>query len=276
MIRVALLIAAVTAGALAAWLSLVMRADPGPRREVEIAVPVPTPTPAPTRELLVAAADLGRGQALAREHLQWQAWPESTVTALHITRSARPDALEALVGRIARSRAAAGQPILEEMLLPRNTGFLSAALPAGKRAVAVRISPENTAGGFILPNDRVDVINTVATEGRGNGERHHVSRTILKNIPVLAIDQTADEKGRDESNKEDKSRPRATVVGKTATLEVDSQQAEVLAAGEATGSLSLALRSIADMDEKETVERRTPVPTMLVVRGSKTELLSAR
>lgn len=275
MIRVALLIVAVTAGALAAWLSLAMRANPGSNRVVEVAAPVPA---APTRELLVAAVDLGRGQVLAREHLRWQAWPESAVSVLYITRSERPDAVETLVGRIARSRAAAGEPILNEMLLSRNSGFLSASLPAGKRAIAVRISAENTAGGFILPNDRVDVINTVAREGRAGGERRHVSRTILRNVPVLAIDQTADERTKDEQSKEERNRPRATFVGKTATLEVDSQQAEILAAGEATGSLSLALRSIADNDETQAIDRRAPapLPTMLVIRGSKAELLSAR
>ena len=73
------------------------------------------------------------------------------------------------------------------------SGFLSAILPSGKRAIAVRISAQNTAGGFILPNDRVDVIQTITQQTSPEAPAESVSRTILTNVKVLAIDQTVDE-----------------------------------------------------------------------------------
>jgi pilus assembly protein CpaB len=111
----------------------------------------------------------------------------------------------------------------------------------GKRAVAVRISAENSVGGFVLPNDRVDVLLTIAPSGKSE----HFTRTILRNVPVLAIDQTVDDRINNE-----KSRGNAVVIGKTATLELDPSQVEILVSSEATGTISLALRSAADIAER--------------------------
>ena len=118
-------------------------------------------------------------------------------------------------------------------------------LPSGKRAVAVRITAENTAGGFILPDDRVDVLQTIAQQDkrRRPAEELH-DRTILTNVTVLAIDQTLDE-----TNKDEKGKAKSAAIGKTATLELDPRQAELLTAAEAAGTLSLALRSTADNAE---------------------------
>jgi pilus assembly protein CpaB len=267
MFRVVLLTVALAAGGAAGWLAFVMRSAPAVATVVQVA------PPAPTQHVLVASVDLGRGQALTRENLRWQSWPDGALNPAYISRAARPDALETLAGSIVRSRVTAGEPVRDQMLVPLNAGFLSATLPPGKRAVAVRISPENTAGGFILPDDRVDVISTVALDGQGEGEKQHVSRTILRNIPVLAIDQTLDEKVKDEKAKDEKGRPRAVVVGRTATLEVDPLQAEILAAGEATGTLSLALRSAADNNsEVQPVSLRRSSPQVQVLRGGRTDV----
>lgn len=156
--------------------------------------------------------------------------------------------------------AACGEPILKEKLVPLNSGFLSAMLPHGKRAVAIRISAENTAGGFILPNDRVDVIHTVDQQSEGHNEQ--VSRTILTNVPVLAIDQSIDE-----GSKDDKAKTKAAAIGKTATVELDPGQAEVVAAAEAKGRLSLALRSAADNDEVPTVSRQPNLAVRFIRAG---------
>ncbi len=110
------------------------------------------------------------------------------------------------------------------------SGFLSAILPSGMRAIAVRISASNTAGGFILPGDRVDVVQTVAQQASSDAPAENVSRTILSNIKVLAIDQTVGEKEGE-----------AAAIGKTATLELDPAQVELITAAEASGTLSLAL-----------------------------------
>jgi pilus assembly protein CpaB len=247
MLRIAILIAALAAGGGAAWMALALRGEPA---VATIAKPA---TPVPVQDVLVASADLGLGQALTKENMRWQSWPESALNPAYISRSARPDALETqpkgLVGSFVRSRMTSGEPIRDENLVPLNAGFLSAMLPSGKRAVAVPISAQNTAGGFILPNDRVDVILTVAQE-----KSEPVSRTILRNVPVLAIDQTVDERSKNENGK-----AKAAVVGKTATLELDPSQVEILTAGERQGTLSLALRSAADNGEGPILTRSQTV-----------------
>jgi pilus assembly protein CpaB len=110
---------------------------------------------------------------------------------------------------------------------------MAAILPSGMRAISTEISPETGAGGFILPNDYVDVI--VSRRERGTSGDVHVSETILTNVRVLAIDQTVEDKG-----------GQKVVVGKTATLELAPQQAEILAQSRQQGTLSLALRSLID------------------------------
>ncbi len=119
---------------------------------------------------------------------------------------------------------------------------MAAILPTGMRAVSTEISPETGAGGFILPNDRVDVILTKREKNPDPAGAPDIvnSEIILSNIRVLAIDQAPKEK--DGQN---------TVVGKTVTLELKPEQAETLARARQTGTLSLALRSIADLNMVE-------------------------
>jgi pilus assembly protein CpaB len=119
---------------------------------------------------------------------------------------------------------------------------MAAILPVGMRAVSTEISPETGAGGFILPNDRVDVILSKREKDAGRANAADVVRSdiILPNVRVLAIDQAPKEK--DGQN---------AVVGKTVTLELKPEQAETLARARQTGTLSLALRSIADVNMVE-------------------------
>jgi pilus assembly protein CpaB len=120
---------------------------------------------------------------------------------------------------------------------------MAAILPSGMRAVSTEISPETGAGGFILPNDRVDVIlSRRAREGDKGLNAGPTSETILSNVRVLAIDQTVEEKN-----------GQRVVVGKTATIELSPRQAETLAQSRQLGSLSLALRSLLDASKTEEV-----------------------
>jgi pilus assembly protein CpaB len=114
---------------------------------------------------------------------------------------------------------------------------MAAVLPKGMRALSLEISPESGAGGFILPGDRVDVILSRQDKAAAkvSGFDVPVSETILRNLRVLAVDQTVEEKS-----------GQKIVVGKTATLEMTPRQTEVLALGRLKGTLSLALRSIVD------------------------------
>ncbi|HEX2634856.1 MAG TPA: Flp pilus assembly protein CpaB [Bradyrhizobium sp.] len=196
-----------------------------------------------TVEVLVAKADIGLGQSVSPENLEWQTWPAATASNNFIRRSERPDATTQIAGSIARAPFIAGEPIREPKLVKANgSGFMAAILPVGMRAVSTEISPETGAGGFILPNDRVDVIlsRREKDSGRANAVDVVHSDIILPNIRVLAIDQAPKEK--DGQN---------AVVGKTVTLELRPEQAETLARARQTGTLSLALRSIADVNMVE-------------------------
>jgi len=187
-----------------------------------------------TVEVLIAKSDIARGQTLSPGDLYWQAWPAATTGANFIRKPDQPNALEKLSGLIVRAPFVAGEPIREIKLVDaKGAGFMAAILPAGMRAISTQITPETGAGGFILPNDRVDVI--LSLRSRDADKAHGGSETILRNIRVLAIDQTVEEKN-----------GQKVVVGKTATLELLPGQAETLALSQQLGTLSLALRSIAD------------------------------
>jgi pilus assembly protein CpaB len=247
LLRVVLLIGALGAGGVAAW--LVVAARPEPVTKVVESAPA-------TQDVLVAAADLLPAQTLTKENLRWQPWPQSALNPIYLTRTSRPDAIDFLAGSIIRNRMAAGEPIREENFTPRHAGYLATVLPSGKRAMAVRISAESTAGGFILPNDRVDVLHS---DGKSP-----VSHTILSNVRVLAIDQVVDD-----ANKNDTSK--ANVIGKTATLELDPSQAEILNAAQAAGTLSLSLRSAADNDDY----RHNTRQAVRIIRAGHSEVLNA-
>jgi len=196
-----------------------------------------------TVEVLVAKSDIGLGQTVNPENLQWQSWPAGTSSNNFIRRNERPEATTQIAGSIARSPFIAGEPIRELKLVKANgSGFMAAILPTGMRAVSTEISPETGAGGFILPNDRVDVILSKREKNAALAGAPDVvnSEIILPNVRVLAIDQAPKEK--DGQN---------NVVGKTVTLELKPEQAETLARARQTGTLSLALRSIADINMAE-------------------------
>lgn len=254
MLRVVILVIALGAGSLAAWLALSLK--PG----AAVTTVVETPAPAtPMTDVLVAAADISQGQALSGTTIRWQPWPQDSINPGFITRSAKPDALKSLNGAMVRHPFVTGEPIREEKLSLGSSNLLASILAPGKRAIAIRISVESTAGGFILPNDRVDVIQTVARPGEGQTE--NLSRTILTNIRVLAVDQKVDE-----------AKGQAVAMGKTATLELSPTQAEAVAAGQAAGILSLSLRSVADSDE-EPVLKRANGGSVRFLRGGRSEVV---
>lgn len=181
-------------------------------------------------EILVAKSEIPVGRAVSPEDVNWAPWPSKAVGPLYITKNNRPNAVEDLKGSVARAPFVPGEPIREEKLIAANgSGFMSAIIGPGMRAISTEISAENGAGGFILPNDRVDVILTRRETDS------FLSETVLRNVRVLAIDQTVEEKG-----------GQKVVVGKTATLELSGRQAETLALSRQRGTLSLALRSLAD------------------------------
>ena len=231
--RVVVLTIALSAGGVAAYLA---------RGTDEKSRPAEPVAQLPTVEILVAKSDIGLGQVVKPEDLQWQTWPAATASGNLINRAGKADAITEIAGSIARAPFIGGEPIREQKLVKANgSGFMAAILPTGMRAISTEISPETGAGGFILPNDRVDVILSKREKNPDSkGPDLVIAEIVLTNVRVLAIDQAPKEK--EGIN---------TLVGKTATLELKPDQAETLARARQGGTLSLALRSITDVNMAE-------------------------
>ena len=233
--RIVVLAIALSAGGVAAYLASGTDSRPtGPAEPV---------AQLQTVDVLVAKADIGLGQTLTSNEMVWQSWPASTASNSFIRRTDRPDATNQIAGSIARAAFVAGEPIREAKLVKADgSGFMAAILPSGMRAVSTEISAETGAGGFILPNDRVDVLLTRRLKNLANPSAPDIVLTeiALSNIRVLAIDQAPKEKEGTNS-----------VIGRTVTLELKPEQTAILASSRQAGTLSLALRSIADVNQVE-------------------------
>ena len=193
----------------------------------------------PSVNVLVSSANLPVGSRLNEENLRWLAWPQDGLVEGFITRTERPEAISELNGMVVRLPLFEGEPVRGEKIADSSNRIMSSLLPAGKRAVATEISVATGAGGFVLPNDRVDVIMV-----RRSDEGRFLTEEVLKNIRVLAVDQQIQESA--EGAK--------TVLGTTATLELTPEQAKVIAvAQQMADRLTLALRSVADAQEPDTI-----------------------
>lgn len=225
----------------------------------------------PMAKVLVAAKDLEPGKRLVEADLEWKDWPVDEVNPIFITDGTTPvpakpvaenatekatDAVARVakaatelattgaksdyIGSVVREPILAGEPIVSRKIVRAgDSGYLAAYLEPGMRAMAIAVTVESAAGGFILPGDRVDVVLTAETSRNGAVEgatrSKFASGVVLQNIKVLAIDQ-ATRVGDDAQ----------AVVGATATLEVRPQDAVLLAQAKSEGELSLSLRSYAD------------------------------
>ncbi len=208
----------------------------GPQVQAEAVVQTKT-TP-----VLVAAKDIEVGERLAAGTIIWKDWPADNVLDAMITKDEKPDADVAFAETRARIPMFEGEVINEKKIVdPKTGGFMSAVLPKGMRALSVAISERSSAGGFIMPNDRVDVLLTRKTQGTG-GNNIVRTETVISNVRVLAINQVFRQAKEGEEV--------ALKDGLTATVELTPPQAEIVARVESEGELSLALRSIAESDGK--------------------------
>ncbi len=191
----------------------------------------------PAVRILAARRDVAIGERISAADFYWQAWPDEALAPGYIVEN-RGQAIEDFAGSVVRAPISQGEPITGRRLVqPGDAGFMAAVLTPGMRAVAVPISAETGAGGFILPNDRVDVIVSFEeeSEGRRGGSRSFVARTIVENARVLAIDQSFGGDDEDE-----------VFVGETATLELTPDQARAVSVAVARGEIALVLRSLTD------------------------------
>ena len=216
--------------------------------------------PSKSIEVLVASNDLPIGQVLKEHDLKWQPWPADLAPNGAMTREGAPQAAQELQGSLVRSSFLGGEPIRREKLVRADgSGFMSAILPSGMRALAISIDTRGatSAGGFILPNDRVDVLRIFRDDeaSKANGSDVQTAETILSNIRVLAIGQNVQEKNGEK-----------VVIGETATLELTPAQSEGLALAQRQGQLSLALRSLADAKQTGPAKDDKPDAGVTVVR----------
>jgi pilus assembly protein CpaB len=209
----------------------------------------------PTRQILVAKKDITIGHFLVADDLAWQPWPESAQTKSFLDKLATPDALEKSVGAVAKISMVEGEPLTSAKIAhPGEGGWMSAILSPGMRAVSIEISAESAAGGFIQPNDHVDVLMTrevdASENNNGAGQVLAKARThvILQNVHLLAIDASYGQAAK-EGGKDAKEGEGGVLIGTRATLELAPQDASLVAAAQKGGRLSLALRSIADLQD---------------------------
>jgi pilus assembly protein CpaB len=187
-----------------------------------------------TTEVLVAARPIEAGRNLDADAVRWVAWPQAAVTEGLITKETHPELDDVIMGSVTRAPLVEGEPLTETKYVKAdNASFMAATLTPGNRAISIPVTAETGAGGFILPNDRVDVIMT--REFDLNGRTEVETATILRDVRVLGIDQIM----RQEEDQQ-------AVVVKTATIEVTPAEAELVAQADALGTLSVALRALGD------------------------------
>ena len=187
-------------------------------------------------KVLVAQRALPVGTIITADAISFQDWPKELVKDAYFI-DGEAD-MSKLLGTVVRYPVTAGQPVTQGALVaPGDRGFLAAALGPGMRAVTISVSAKTGVGGFIFPGDRVDLMLTQQVKGTGP-EPLNTTETILRNLRVLATDQTTDNETVDGK----------TVVRafRTVTLEVTPRIAEKISVAEEIGELSLSLRSIAD------------------------------
>jgi pilus assembly protein CpaB len=245
-------IAAIAALALA-WLVRSMTAGHKP----EPVAAAPAIVERPMTRVLVARHDLKVADRIKSDNVAWQPWPSNTVNPAYITggvATAQADlaskatnalanveqgdaALQALAGSLVREPILANEPITQSKLVRGDGSFMAVKLPAGMRAMSIPVTAESDAGGFVLPGDRVDVVLSLKNQPGGGdpASKPISSRLVMRNIKVLAIDQTTEPKAQ-----------QAALIGSTATLEIPAEDIDALARAKTQGDLTLILRSYAD------------------------------
>lgn len=250
-VRLIILLVAAAAAIGAVFLVRTVSAPSSATAEIVQPEEAPEPVAIPTKQILVAKETIPVGKFVSLDDLSWQAWPADAQVENFIDQEKEPEALEKMVGAVARYDLVKGEPVTKAKLVhPGTAGFMSVMLTPGMRAVSVEIEAEIAAGGFIMPNDRVDVIVTREVESNNNTNQSAMqgirSDLILANIRVLAID-TLYGAPPTEGEETPGTGQGAAIIGSRATLELAERDATLLNTARKAGDISLTLRSIADM-----------------------------
>ena len=224
-------------------------------------------------QILVAKAAIGMGERLTADTVEWQDWPEGAIRPEYVTIAAMPDAPAELTGAVARFEFFPGEPIREQKLVRTDQGYLSAVLDKGMRGVSVPVTAESSAGGFVVPNDRVDVVLTQSAPMRrylrshprqcpGAGHRQAPGRTWRLRWR------------RRRGRRRPGPRRRSSTTDTIATLELDPAQAEALINATSLGRLSLVLRSIADFNDNTVARSQSNQPVRLIRFGQEQSVMA--
>lgn len=189
-------------------------------------------------KVLVAQRALPVGTIITADSMNFQAWPKDMVQDVYFVEGEAD--MQKLLGTVVRNPVTAGEPLTKgNLVAPGDRGFLAAALGPGMRAVTIPVSARTGVAGFVFPGDHIDLVLTQTVKGAGSeGMALKASETILKNLRVLATDQSTEQE-----MVEGKTRVRTF---STVTLEVTPKIAEKIAVAQTIGTISLSLRSIAD------------------------------
>lgn len=205
-------------------------------------------TPVDGEQVLVAARDVGQGAALKPGDLAVALFPRGSISPSFVQISRQPSAQADFVGAVTRRAFVQGEPItVNSVVQPEGRGFLAAQLAPGYRAVAIEIASETAVGGYIQPNDRVDVIMTRKFD---EGPRERVeSQIVLQDVRVLALG--------DKTNTQTSGEAPEIIDAEVAVLELSAEDARVLALADEMGDITLALRGV-EADTVGMVGRANP------------------
>jgi pilus assembly protein CpaB len=226
--------------------------------------PAPGVAEAPKSEqksVLVAAKAIPAGSLLRPADVRSQEVPEEEVAGAFVTGG--PVGKNDLIGAATRRDFQAGDPLLgDQIVRPNEPGFLPAALSPGRRAVTIAVNPAEVNAGLVTPGDRVDIILTQNFNEAGVSlSRRSAAETVLRNLRVIAIDQTINVGQRGPAEKRFIGTATSAAVPKTVTLEVTVRQAQELMLAGQLGKLQLSLRGFSDAARSDLDVTEAPLPS---------------
>jgi pilus assembly protein CpaB len=203
-------------------------------------------------KVIVAAMDIPQWKKVGETDVTEKSWPKDTVTKDMFTEKSQ------VIGKVAINNVFTDEPLNTRRVVdPKGGNVFSLGFPENKRAFTVRVNDVSGVGGFLLPDNHIDVLASRKLPGQNLETR---AETIVQDVRVLAVDQ--------ESTSE-KNKP---IVVRSVTLEMTLQQAEDVFRAQEQGSIQLALRNPTDrtlLEKPETIAyvATPPVPKAAVPRG---------
>jgi pilus assembly protein CpaB len=196
-----------------------------------------------TEDVLVAAVNIKTGTIIKAEDIRYEAWPSVALDGRFVRRGGTEDPKAGFVGAIARRGLMAGEPMTPQAVFRQDeAGVMAGLLSPGMRAVSIPVTPNNAVSGFILPNDRVDVLLNLdvraaspdAEKAMGGEMARYSTEVLLSDVRVVAID-----------DKLVRADAAANMTAKAVTLELSPKDAEIILTATRLGEINLVLRSLA-------------------------------